>query len=506
MGILSKFIIEMNNKPFIKSLINDLVGEVYVVGGATRDLILNKPNKDIDLVVRKVPIDILIQRLEKFGKVDAVGKSFGVLKFIDGDGLDYDIALPRTDKKNDEGGYRGFDVQSDKNLPIEADLERRDAKMNAMAINLNTGKFIDPLGGLEDIEKKQISAANPEAFSDDPLRMLRIIGFASRFGFTIEPKTMEMITNNAAKIKEIAPERILIELDKIVTKGEPLIGVQLLSDTGLFFQIFGNQIKPSQIGRRDFTAVRTMAEFLILMMNGVVQNPAEFYLSRFATQDAKRDKVYKELQALELGLDAVLHEEMTPVKARSVAHNMYKTAPQTLQSEILPEAIKNAAQELLQGKYPKTVNELAVNGNDLMNGGLRGNQIGETQKSMLIQIYADKIRNTREDLLNLLNQRKDDVKEGYGYGYYNDSESQKWNVNGEEKDITFFVEEYDKWNGGYHTDPSRESVKEFLDENNDIVNTFKSGKEAYEKTKTLHIGEVCNGKRKSAGGYYWKYK
>jgi len=479
MTVLSNFSEELKRKPFIQSIINDLSGEVFAIGGVVRDLILNKSNKDIDLVVRKVPINILTQQLQKFGKVDAVGKSFGVLKFVDSDGLDYDIALPRTDKKNDKGGYRGFDVQSDENLPIEADLERRDAKMNAMAMNLNSGKFIDPLGGLDDIENKEISAANPEAFSDDPLRMLRIVGFASRFGFTIEPKTMEMISDNAAKIKEIAPERILIELDKIVTKGNALIGVQLLADTGLYFQIFGNQIQASQIGRRDFSAVRTMAEFLFLLMSGVVQNPSEFYLSRFATTDAKRDKVYKELQALEF---ATIYEEMTPVKARSVAHNMFKTAPQILQSQILPEVIRNAAQELLQGKYPKTVNELAVNGNDLMNKGLSGKQLGETLKSMLIQIYADNIRNSREDLLSLVDNKNSEIKENYSN--YSDMQPSTWDINGEEVGIDFFVREYDNWNTqddnkGYQ-DATRLSVLEFLQNNYEDESTDeKLKKELY---------------------------
>jgi tRNA nucleotidyltransferase (CCA-adding enzyme) len=216
MGKLNNFISNLREKPFIKSLINDLNSDIYVVGGATRDLILNKQNKDIDLIIRKIPIDTLITHLQKFGRVDVVGKSFGVIKFIDSDGIDYDLALPRKEQPTGEGGYRGFDVQSDENLPIEDDLIRRDAKMNAMAININTGKFIDPLGGLKDIENKQISAANPEAFSDDPLRMIRMVTFASRFGFTIDPDTMKMIQKNAGRVKEIAPERILTEFDKII--------------------------------------------------------------------------------------------------------------------------------------------------------------------------------------------------------------------------------------------------------------------------------------------------
>ncbi len=478
-GKIQNFTLNLKQKPFIQSLINDMNAEVLAVGGVVRDLILNKPNKDIDLIVRNVPIDTLITHLQKFGKVDVVGKSFGVLKFIDVDGVDYDIALPRKEKPNGEGGYRGFDVQSDENLPIEDDLIRRDAKMNAMAININSGKFVDPLGGLEDIEKKQISAANPDAFSDDPLRMLRIVAFASRFGFSIEPETMEMIRENVERIKEIPAERILTELDKIVTKGSPRIGVELLISTGLFKQIFGNQITPSQIGRRNFEGVKTMSEFLFLMMDGVVQNPSEFFLHRFGSEKARKTKIYKEMLALgqAFNSDLVKHE-MTPVIARSVVSNMFKTAPQTIESQILPEAISNAAQELLQGKYPKTVDELAVNGNDLMELGLHGEAIKNMKKSLLINVYSDKVGNNREELLNLSKGNAPIVREYASYG----NPTSSWEINGQQVDINFFIEKYDEWNYEYDRfkDANNESILRFIEDVfPELVNDDKLKRELY---------------------------
>lgn len=80
---------------------------------------------------------------------------------------------------------------------------------------------------------------------------------------------------------------------------------------------------------------------------------------------------------------------------------MYVISPTSLQSQILPNVIKTAAQEFLAGKYPKTVNELAVNGNDLMQAGLQGKAIGDMQKSLLLKIYANKVMNNKEDLLSL---------------------------------------------------------------------------------------------------------
>jgi tRNA nucleotidyltransferase/poly(A) polymerase/2'-5' RNA ligase len=406
MGKLNDFILILKQKPFIKSLINDLKSDVYVVGGVVRDLILNKPNKDIDLVVGKVPIDKLVAHLQKFGKVDVVGKSFGVIKFIDNEGIDYDIALPRRETKNSEGGYRGFDVQSDENLPIEDELIRRDAKMNAMAININTNKFIDPLGGLEDIKNKQISAANPEAFSDDPLRAIRFCSFASRFGFTIDPDTMKMIQKNAGRVKEIAPERILTEFDKIVKKGNKLLAATLLDETGLLKEIFGRGLYYDFRNTKEpFDKVKTMSEFIYLLSKNLVNDPAEFYKNNLKGDE----NTYREIKALQIAYDS--GEATNLIEARSIAHNMYVISPISLQSQILPNVIKTAAQELFEGKYPKTVNELAVNGNDLMELGLQGKVIGDMQKSLLLKIYSNKIRNNKEELLNLAGQNKPMIKE-----------------------------------------------------------------------------------------------
>ena len=93
-------------------------------------------------------------------------------------------------------GHKGFDVTSDHTLPIEKDLERRDFTINSIAKDAE-GNLIDPYKGIEDIKTKTIRLTNPEAFADDPLRMLRAIAQAARFGFTIEPHTFDMIQKNA---------------------------------------------------------------------------------------------------------------------------------------------------------------------------------------------------------------------------------------------------------------------------------------------------------------------
>jgi tRNA nucleotidyltransferase (CCA-adding enzyme) len=292
-------------------------------------------------------------------------------------------------------GHQGFDVTSDHALPIEKDLERRDFTINAIARDVS-GNIVDPYGGQEDLKNKIIRVVNPEAFSDDPLRMLRAIQFASRFNFTIEPKTMQMIQNNASRIKEIPPERILTEFDKIVKKGNPLIGAQLLIETELFQQIFGKPKKISDL----FAKVKTMGEFIYLLSKGTVADPAAFYKNIL-----KGDiDTFKEIKAIDIAYNS--NENSNPIKAKAVAHNMYVLSPQSLQSQILPDIIKTAAQELLSGKYPKTIGELAINGNDLMTIGLKGKEVGNMLKSLLLNIYANKINNNKEELLNFAEENK----------------------------------------------------------------------------------------------------
>jgi tRNA nucleotidyltransferase/poly(A) polymerase len=397
------FVNNIKQKSFIQAIFS-MGGDCYLIGGVPRDLVLGKPNKDIDLIVSKINFEKLMQLLRRFGSADMVGKSFGVIKFRDNsDGEEYDIALPREDTKNNIGGHKGFDVKYDENLPIEKDLTRRDCRFNAMAINLKSDEFIDPLGGMEDIKNKTITMVSPEAFAEDPLRLLRLIQFAARFDFTIEPNTLNTIKENAERIKEITPDRILEELNKIVNKnGNKQYGVELLVETGLFKNIFGKDIEPSRIERRDFDHVKTLAEYIFLMSYGVVDNCAEFFKNSLTGDNDS----YNMIRALEIAFNADLsNQAMTNVEARSIAHNMYLVSPESLKSEILPETIENACKELLSGKYPKLVTELTINGNDLMAIGLKGKAIGDMLKSLLIKIYADKLHNNKEELLSAVKEK-----------------------------------------------------------------------------------------------------
>lgn len=167
----------------------------YLVGGAVRDLLLDRQTTDFDFVVRKVKPEALKKFLASQGSVSLVGKTFGVFKFLPKGAkefLPYDIALPRTEHSlNFTGGRRDFNVQSDPDLPMEEDVKRRDFTINAMAIDVFAGTLIDPTGGIADLAEERIRAVGDIGlrFLEDYTRVLRAIRFACELGFEIEPQT-----------------------------------------------------------------------------------------------------------------------------------------------------------------------------------------------------------------------------------------------------------------------------------------------------------------------------
>lgn len=221
---LVKYFINQINKKIEFNFINNLLlqykeVEVYFVGGIVRDLILSNIQqqefkaKDIDIVIRNLSAEKLESFLHKHGKVNFVGKTFGVFKF-----LPYyteleeqiDIALPRSEKALGTGRYRDFKILSEPSLPIESDLSRRDFTLNAMAIDYKRKKLIDPFGGLNDIDKRILrSVGNPyERFTEDFSRILRAIRFSCQLNFRIEKKTWLAIKSLMPKIND---EKIINE-------------------------------------------------------------------------------------------------------------------------------------------------------------------------------------------------------------------------------------------------------------------------------------------------------
>ena len=227
----------LNNKIFeiISIASQELNLESYVIGGFVRDLILERDfKKDIDIVAVGSGIELAIKvssLLPKKPKVQ-VFKTYGTA-MLNFEGIDIEFVGARKESYNFES--RNPVVE---NGTLQDDQNRRDFTINALAISLNIinyGELLDPFDGLKDLEKKIIKTPlDPDiTFSDDPLRMLRGIRFATQLGFQIEENSLESITKNAERINIISGERIVDELNKILSTAKPSIGFLLLFKTGL---------------------------------------------------------------------------------------------------------------------------------------------------------------------------------------------------------------------------------------------------------------------------------
>ena len=391
--------------------IKNFGGKLYKVGGIVRDGILGFESKDLDLLVTGIPIDRLVEILSKIGKVDAVGKSFGVLKFqLNNLKLSepIDIAIPRVDRFTGEGGHKGFEVVADHELSVEDDLFRRDFTINAIAIDVETGEKIDPFNGQNDVIDKTIRMVNPDAFVDDPLRMLRAVQFASRFDFTIEKNTFNAIRDNAHRIKEITGERILIEFDKIARKGNAHHAFHLLHETNLYENIF--DIKPHLRGLSFRVGdIHDLGSFFFAITRGILNNPHDFFKEKLSGDN----DTYKFIKALDF-IDNV-YDKYIPVEVcRIFLHKMNKISKDSIFSPILPKRLldiavnsfhplfNNTRLNIEGAPYPLTLKDLNVDGNDLMEMGLKGKEIGDTLESLLFRVYDDTVENKKDDLLRHL--------------------------------------------------------------------------------------------------------
>ncbi|OQA89751.1 MAG: Multifunctional CCA protein [Elusimicrobia bacterium ADurb.Bin231] len=211
-------------------------GELYLVGGVVRDGLINRKieEKDIDYLASGISMKELIKLLRSYGKVNLVGRSFGVIKFKPNKKcISVDIALPR--KEYSTGlGHRDFKVTYDHMLDIASDLGRRDFTINAIAYDLRSRRYVDPFCGIKDIKKRTIKMMSEKSFLDDPLRMLRAVQFAARFNFKIDKNTFMAMKKHRKLISTISCERIRIEIEKLLTKSDkPSIGLEIMSESGI---------------------------------------------------------------------------------------------------------------------------------------------------------------------------------------------------------------------------------------------------------------------------------
>lgn len=188
-------------------------GRVFYVGGCLRDQLLNIENKDIDIEVYGISVQQLKEILKDFGQVNAYGSSFGILSIAN---YNLDISMPRKEK-NYGKGHGDFEIFVDPFMSTYDACLRRDFTMNSIMQDVISKQIIDHFKGIEDINKKIIRHTNDDTFSEDPLRVLRAAGFASRLDFKIADKTIDLCKN--IDLSSLSRERVEEETRKALLKG-----------------------------------------------------------------------------------------------------------------------------------------------------------------------------------------------------------------------------------------------------------------------------------------------
>ncbi len=199
---------------------------VYLVGGAVRDELLGLPHREKDwVVVGSTPEDMLEKGYRQ------VGSSFPVFLHPE---TSEEYALARTERKSGHG-YHGFSVDFHAGVTLEEDLQRRDLTINAMARD-SKGQLIDPHGGVRDLESRLLRHVSP-AFSEDPLRVLRVARFAARFaamGFRVHESTLELMRkmNDSGELGYLVPERVWAEVESAMASAQPGVFIEVLRECG----------------------------------------------------------------------------------------------------------------------------------------------------------------------------------------------------------------------------------------------------------------------------------
>ena len=272
----------------ISAVADRLCVECYVVGGYVRDIFLERPSDDIDVVVVGSGIEVASALKKELGKKAhlSVFRNFGTaqVKFV----------------RNEEGGTRKeFEVEfvgarkesysHDSRKPIvedgtlEDDQNRRDFTINAMAICLNKerfGELVDPFNGIADLQDGIISTPlDPEVtFSDDPLRMMRCIRFATQLNFRIEEETFDALERMADRIKIVSGERIEVELNKVMMSPHPSIGFEYLQRSGLLQIILPELAALDIVEKREGRAHKNNFYHTLEVLENVCRQDASLWL------------------------------------------------------------------------------------------------------------------------------------------------------------------------------------------------------------------------------------
>ena len=416
-------------------------GKGYIVGGAIRDILLGLKPKDVDFATN-LPYGILKTLFSEYTPKET-GKSFGVLR-IRINNIDYEIAKFRKDIYGKEKKVSFVD-------DIRNDLARRDFTINAMAYNEVEG-IVDLYNGEKDIENKVINFIGnaEERIIEDPLRVLRAFRFMSRLNFSLSENTIEAIKNQKFLLKNIPEERITMEFSKLLLGDNIKNTLTLMKDTGVLELIIlefkatydFNQCNPHHnldLFNHIINVVSKVPADLELRYSALLHDIAKPVVQTFDEKGIAHYKTH-EIVGADMARDIltrmklpvklidtvveiikkhmVLYKDITDKKfnkllsemgydnlwrliEHSIADNSSKNDEVVSTENDLHERLKRAVEKQMQ----VTVNDLAINGKDLIELGFTGKEIGEIKKELLDKYLSEEIQNKKEKILNYVKEK-----------------------------------------------------------------------------------------------------
>ncbi len=373
--------------------------EAYLVGGCVRDYILKRKTDDFDITTALTPQEV--KALFSDMRVLETGIKHGTVTVV-AEGLPIEITTYRVD-----GGY--LDSRHPNEVLFSSslieDLKRRDFTINTICYNENEG-FLDHFGGKEDIKNKIIKTvgAPEKRLSEDALRILRGIRFASVLGFSIEKETKEAIFSKAYLVKKISVERVFVEIKKL------LLGDFATKVLEEYFSVLKRAILPlSKIESEkiDFSAVSKVEKNLPLRISSFIiclggdKSFAKQFLEHLKSDNKTKqavlfltDSFYKNVPKTKFDIKSILNkaEEQDFLNLVSLLYAFERITDEE------KKKILKLLNEIIENKECYSLKSLNINGEELLRLGVRDKQIGEILNSLLTSVMADEIKNTKSEL------------------------------------------------------------------------------------------------------------
>ena len=425
-------------------------GKGYIVGGAIRDILLGLKPKDVDFTTN-LPYRTLKTLFSEYTPKET-GKSFGVLR-IRIDNTDYEIAKFRKDNYEEKDGLKIIPEEKKVSFvdDIRNDLARRDFTINAMAYNQKEG-IIDLYNGQKDIENRIINFVGKaeERIIEDPLRVLRAFRFMSRLKFSLSENTIEAIKNQKSLLKNIPEERITMEFSKLLLGKNIKNTLTLMKDMGVLeliipefkatydfnqcnphhnLDLFNHIINvvskvPADLGLRYSALLHDIAKPVVQTFDE--EGIAHYKTHEIVGADMARDILTRMKLPVKL-IDTVveiikkhmvLYRDVTDKKFNKllsemgygnlwrliehcIADNESKNNEVVSTENDLHERLKRAVEKQMQ----VTVNDLAINGKDLIELDFTGTEIGKIKKELLDKYLSEEIQNEKEEMLNYVKEK-----------------------------------------------------------------------------------------------------